>query len=1022
MPKINILTKHERDDFDNPPKFNADMRSKFFDFPEELKERIKKFKTATNKVGFILQWGYFRSCGKFFTPSQFYKKDINYISNLLELNSNDVNISNYNDSTLKGHKEIIAKTLKCRLFGADENNVLQLKITDLIKEQVKPRQILINSIEFLKGSDIEIPNYNVFSTMITDGFNQFEEHLLTTIENTLTVEDAVVLDKLLPDKMNAKSYQRSTLTLFKSINQSTRKGKINKSLRIFNEITKLFEKFTPLLNELQLSPEAIKYYAIWVCKARTEQLNQFKRAAKRYLHVLAFITYQYYLRQDIFNDTFLKAVQSGINTSNVARDNSIVESSQVNAKTLLLLADGNQNKDRILKNIRILAFNETKADTDKIHNIQNLFIEYDTQSTASIPIDYNAIKANATKTIKAEDYADNLEKVSLVLQGKVSGIVKSIGFNDEISDKDLMEAINYFKLKEGVINEIAPQAFLDAKFKNLLYTDEGKFRVSLYKALLFTHMFDGIKSGKLTLKHSFRYLSVDEYLIEKSDWRLNRTQFIKRAKLSKFTSIDHVLKKFKKKLIKLYIQINASYKLGKNKYLEVDKDGKLKVKTPKVEKFNTKKVSELLFNNRYVPIVHILTEVNNVCGFINGFQHYSVKNVKGKLTPALLLAGIMGKGCNIGLNKIALTSKGINVNELNHMVNWYFSIENINAANDHIIKFINKLSLPQLFLNDKKLLHTGSDGQRKAITVESLNANWSFKFFGNSQGVSIYRFIDERHILFYATVISSAEREAGYVLDGLLHNNEIKSDIHSTDTHGFSEVIFCLMHLFGITFAPRLANFKDLVLYGFSAKKTYQNKGYDIIPEKTIKTKLIKTYWDDILRIMVSIKLKKVTASQLLKRLSSYAKENPLYAALREFGRLVKTHFILTYASDLKLRQSIQKQLNKIELANKFSNAIFFDNNREFHYADKEDQEIVVGCIRLMQNAVILWNYMYLSQYLVNCKTEEETAQLIETIKNGSILLWRHVNMHGEYDFITLLKAVNDDIFDVEKILALNVA
>jgi TnpA family transposase len=230
------------------------------------------------------------------------------------------------------------------------------------------------------------------------------------------------------------------------------------------------------------------------------------------------------------------------------------------------------------------------------------------------------------------------------------------------------------------------------------------------------------------------------------------------------------------------------------------------------------------------------------------------------------------------------------------------------------------------------------------------------------------------------------------------------------------------MHLFGMTYAPRLANFKDLVRYGFSAKKTYQNKGYDIVPEKSIKTKLIKTHWDDILRIISSIKLKKLTASQLLKRLSSYAKKNPLYAALREFGRIVKTHFILTYASDLKLRQSIQKQLNKIELANKFSNAVFFDNNREFHYADKEEQEIVVGCIRLMQNAVILWNYMYLSQHLVNCKTEEETARLIEIIKNGSILIWRHVNMHGEYDFINMFKAVNDNLLDVEKILALNVA
>ena len=37
----------------------------------------------------------------------------------------------------------------------------------------------------------------------------------------------------------------------------------------------------------------------------------------------------------------------------------------------------------------------------------------------------------------------------------------------------------------------------------------------------------------------------------------------------------------------------------------------------------------------------------------------------------------------------------------------------------------------------------------------------------------------------------------------------------------------------------------------------------------------------------------------------------------------------------------IQKQLNKVELANKFSAAVFFANNQEFMQTAREDQEIV---------------------------------------------------------------------------------
>jgi TnpA family transposase len=44
----------------------------------------------------------------------------------------------------------------------------------------------------------------------------------------------------------------------------------------------------------------------------------------------------------------------------------------------------------------------------------------------------------------------------------------------------------------------------------------------------------------------------------------------------------------------------------------------------------------------------------------------------------------------------------------------------------------------------------------------------------------------------------------------------VKSDIHSTDTHGFSEAIFAVTHLLGCTYAPRIKNLKkmhDLILF-----------------------------------------------------------------------------------------------------------------------------------------------------------------------------------------------------------------
>lgn len=167
---------------------------------------------------------------------------------------------------------------------------------------------------------------------------------------------------------------------------------------------------------------------------------------------------------------------------------------------------------------------------------------------------------------------------------------------------------------------------------------------------------------------------------------------------------------------------------------------------------------------------------------------------------------------------------------------------------------------------------------------------------------------------------------------------------------------------------------------------------------------------------MTTIKLKETSASVLFKRLSSYAKDHPLYKAIKEFGRIIKSQYILTYIDELELRQHIEKQLNKVELSNKFAKAVFFERNQEFTVATRDEQEVVANCKSLIQNAIVLWNYLYLSQLIINTNLSQDKIALFKTIQSGSMMTWQHVNMRGEYDFT---KAVNSAKFDLDKILAL---
>lgn len=469
--------------------------------------------------------------------------------------------------------------------------------------------------------------------------------------------------------------------------------------------------------------------------------------------------------------------------------------------------------------------------------------------------------------------------------------------------------------------------------------------------------------------------------------------------MSEFSDPKPVLDRLDKALYKQYEQTNRHIDDRQNTYLKIGTGGDFTVKTPKQEDRAAEILRPYFPEQHFVPLPEILSTVNTHTDFLEEFQHWQQRYVKGRTANKILYAGIVGLGCAIGIPKMGRISPQINEKSLQHAVNWYFSLDNIRSANDRIVALMDKMELPNIYRRQPGKLHTASDGQKFEVKTDSLNANYSFKYFGKGQGISANSFIDERNLLWHSLVFSAAERESAYVIDGLMYNDVIKSDIHSTDTHGYSEAIFAATHLLGFSYAPRIKNLKKQVLYIFKSHRKSNYPDWAIRPDKYINRDIIEECWDDILRLIVTIKLKETTASDIFRRLNSYSKQHRLYQALKAFGQIIKSDFILRYIDDVELRQTIEKQLNKVELANRFTRAVAVGNPREFTQGDKEEQEIAEACNRLIKNAIICWNYLYLSQKLARMKEPEQKERLLSAIASHSVISWAHTNMLGEYDF-----------------------
>jgi len=233
----------------------------------------------------------------------------------------------------------------------------------------------------------------------------------------------------------------------------------------------------------------------------------------------------------------------------------------------------------------------------------------------------------------------------------------------------------------------------------------------------------------------------------------------------------------------------------------------------------------------------------------------------------------------------------------------------------------------------------------------------------------------------------------------MLHNKVIQTDAQATDMHGFSESNFAVTGLIDVELRPRFTTIHRQRLYSLDAVSTYKQAGCRIVPDSGIDYEHLVEQWDPILRFVTSIKLGYVQASTLLKRLNSYARQHPLYKALKDLGRLYKTEYILRYVADPELRATLEGMLSKVEHSNKFSSAVTLGNNQALNWPTERERTIANGCRAIIINAINFYNLLCLSEKLRQCRHSNDRTELLRTILKSSTHTWHHINMGGEYDF-----------------------
>ena len=175
----------------------------------------------------------------------------------------------------------------------------------------------------------------------------------------------------------------------------------------------------------------------------------------------------------------------------------------------------------------------------------------------------------------------------------------------------------------------------------------------------------------------------------------------------------------------------------------------------------------------------------------------------------------------------------------------------------------------------------------------------------SKRGITWLNMINDQAAGLGAKVVSGTPRDSLHMIDVLYaRDGGQRPDIVITDSGSYSDLVFGLVHLLGMSYRPQLADLPDQQLWRINPAASYGP--LDAAARGKIDLGKVRRHWPDILRVAASIHTGAVRAYDVIRMLQRDGHPTPLGEAIASYGRIFKSLHILTYVDDETYRRDIK--------------------------------------------------------------------------------------------------------------------